>query len=170
MKLLQQFGAIFDRTNGILVFLAALFLAFITLSVSTEIVMRYFLNRSIIWVVEISEYSILWVVFLSTAWVLRNEGHVKMDLVLSRLKPRNQTLLNIITSVVGAIVCFILVWYGAGVTLDHFLRGAGKLRMIEVPAAAIMVIIPIGYFLLFLQFLRRAYGYLRSWRASPDKG
>ena len=170
MKLLQQFGAIFDRTNGILVFLAALFLAFITLSVSTEIVMRYFLNRSIIWVVEISEYSILWVVFLSTAWVLRNEGHVKMDLVLSRLKPRNQTLLNIITSVVGAIVCFILVWYGAGVTLDHFLRGAGKLRMIEVPAAAIMVIIPIGCFLLFLQFLRRAYGYLRSWRASPDKG
>ncbi len=170
MKLLQQFGAIFDRTNGILVFLAALFLAFITLSVSTEIVMRYFLNRSIIWVVEISEYSILWVVFLSTAWVLRNEGHVKMDLVLSRLKPRNQTLLNIITSVVGAIVCFILVWYGAGVTLDHFLRGAGKLRMIEVPAAAIMVIIPTGCFLLFLQFLRRAYGYLRSWRVSPDKG
>ena len=150
---------------GALTFLAAIFLTFITLSVSAEIVMRYFLNRSLKWVVEVSEYSLVWVTFLSTAWVLRREAHIKMDLVLNRLKPETQALLNAITSVVGAIICLLLVWYGTGVTWDHFLRGAAKHGMMEVPAAPILGIVPIGSFLLFIQFLRRSYGYLRNWRA-----
>jgi len=32
-----------------------------------------------------------------------------------------------------------------------------------------VIIIPIGSFLLFIQFLRRAYGYFTGWRAIPDK-
>jgi len=92
-----------------------------------------------------------------------------MDLVLNRLKPKSRTLVNIITSVIGAIICFILGWYGAGVVWDHFLRGAAKIRMIEVPTAPVEAIIPIGCFLLCLQFLRRAYGYLQSRRELPDE-
>lgn len=169
MKLLTKCGAIFDRGNGILVFLAGCFLAFMMLSVDAEIVARYFLNRPIKWVCEVCEYSMVWVVFLSTAWVLRREAHAKMELVLNWLKPEAQNMLNIITSVVGAIVCFIIGWYGAGVVWDHFLRGAQKQEMMAFPSAPIEAIIPIGCFLLFIQFLRRGYGYLRSRRVSSDE-
>ena len=166
MRLLNKLSGIFDRTNDILTFLAVLFLAFITLLVTTEVVMRYFLGHSIIWVMEVSEYSLLWMTFLSTAWVLRREAHVKMDMVLNRLKPGTQSLLNILTSIIGAIVCFVIAWYSAGVTWDQFLRGVARVGMVDIPKAPVMAIIPIGSFLLFIQFLRRSYGYLRSWRAS----
>lgn len=169
MKLLHRLSAIFDRTNDGLTFLAAIFLAFITSIVSAEIVMRYLLNRSIKWVIEVSEYSLLWVAFLSVAWALRKEAHVKMDVVLSHLKPRTQALLNVITSIVGAIICLTLAWFSAETTWHQFLMGAAREGMLQIPKAPIMAIIPIGFFFLFIQFIKRSYGYLRSWKESPEK-
>jgi len=55
--------------------------------------------------------------------VLREEGHVKMDLLLTRLNPRAEAILNIVTSGVGAIICLALTWFGIKVTWDNFQTG-----------------------------------------------
>jgi TRAP-type C4-dicarboxylate transport system permease small subunit len=139
------------------------------LAVVYEVVMRYFLGRPTIWVVELSEYSLLFITFLGATWVLRREGHVKLDLVLGRLNPRTQVLLNIITSVLSAAICLALLWYSAEVTWDHFQSGWIRPKVLNIPSAYILVIIPVGSLLLFIQFLRRSYEYLRSWRGLRDK-
>jgi TRAP-type C4-dicarboxylate transport system permease small subunit len=103
------------------------------------------------------------------AWVLKIEGHVKIDLVVNRLKPRNQCLVNTITSILGAITCLVLVWYGTKLSWEFFERGTITNTILELPSAPLFAIIPIGSFLLFIQFLRRSYGYLKSWKASSNK-
>ena len=117
-----------------------------------------------VWVVETAEYSLLYMTFLGTAWVLKREGHVKMDLVLNRLKPGIQAILNIITSISGAVITLVVAWYGIQTTWDNFVDGSYELTPMEFPTALIMVIVPIGSFMLFIQFVRRAHGYFRSWR------
>ena len=79
MKILAKVGTIFDRTIGYLAFVAAIIIILTMLAVSAQIVMRYFLNRPMIWVMEITEISLLFITFLGTAWLLRREGHVKID-------------------------------------------------------------------------------------------
>ncbi len=170
MKQLTKITAIFDRTLALLAILAGVVIIFIMLSVLTEIVMRDFLNRPQTWVVELSEYALLWITFLGTAWLLKREGHVKMDMVLNRLNPGRQVVLNIITSVIGLIICLVTTWYGVQMTWSHFQRGIFEpTTVLDLPKAPIMVIIPIGFFLLSIQFLRRTYGYVGRWRASRDK-
>ncbi len=166
MKLVRKISPIFDRVIGILAALAAAVLLFIVLIISMEVALRYFWNLPIVWVVEITEYGLLFVTFLVAAWVLKREGHVKMDLVLNRLKPRIQALFNIITSIIGAIICLVIIWYSAQTTWIHFQEGSFLPSFLNIPDAYILFIIPIGYFLLFIQFLRRTYGYLGQWRAS----
>ena len=124
--------------------------------------MRYFLKMPQVWVVEITEYTLLVITFLGTAWVLKREGHVKVDLVLNRLKPRAQAFINIITSVVSALVLLVVAWYGLRISWDYFQKGIFELSMLDIPKAPIMVVIPIGSILLLIQFLRRAYGYWES--------
>jgi TRAP-type C4-dicarboxylate transport system permease small subunit len=104
--------------------------------------------------------------FLTVSLTLKREGHVKMDLVLTRLRPGTQSILNIITSVIGIFICLVLTWYGTVVTWDYFQTGYYIGTMLMPPKAPIMLIIPVGSFLLLIQFLRRAYSYLESWRAS----
>jgi len=164
MKLVKKVAVIFDRTNDSLMFLAVLVLVFIMLSVTTEVVMRYFLGRPLIWVVDFSQYGLVWITFLGAAWVLRRERHVIMDIVTSRLNPRGQAILNIITSIICAIICLVIVWYGIEITWLRFQEGIYLYEYFEVLDGYILLIIPVGTFLLFIQFLRRINGYLKVWR------
>ena len=166
IKLLKKIGKIYDRIIGITTILAGVLLIFLMLSVGWEVALRYFFGRPTSWVVEIAGYILLYIPFLVAAWVLKREGHVKMDLVVNRLSPRTQALTNMITSVLGAIFCLVVAWYGAGTTWDMFQRGIHRSTVLMAPVAPLIAIIPIGFFLLFIQFLRRTYKYLGGWRAS----
>lgn len=169
MKRQGKITAIFDQTLNLLAILAVVLIVFIMLAVGTDVVMRYFFSKPMIWVGEISEYSLLFITFLGAAWLLRNEGHVRMDLVLNRLGPRAQAVLNLITSIISAIVCLIIVFYSARATLEAFQTGYFLAAALDVPMGPLLLIIPIGTFLLFIQFLRRGYGYLQSSRMLADK-
>lgn len=164
MKALTKIISFFDRVIDIFAFLAALLLLFMMLSVTFDVFMRFFFNRPQAWTIEFAGYSLLYITFLGTAWVLKKEGHVIIDIILDRLNPRNQNLFNIIISVIGMVISLILVWYGTLVTLDHFRRGVYFYTVLETPTAPILAIIPVGSFLLFIQFARRTYSYVQRWK------
>jgi len=168
MKIPVKVTTIFDRTIDGFAVGAAVFIAYLILSVTAAIILRG-LRVGVIWLFETTEYSLLWLTFLGAAWVLRGEGHVKMDLLLTRLSPRAEAILNTITSIIGAIICLTLTWFGVKVTWDNFQTGYFLHTPKAPPIYPILIIIPVGSFLLFIQFLRRTRRYLRNWRVSSDR-
>lgn len=156
---------IFDLLLSFGATLAAAVVIFITIGISTDVVLRYIFNKPTPWMKEVVEFSILWLTFLSTAWALKKGAHVKMELVLNLLKPKYVQLLNTITSFTGAVVCGILVWYSSASTWKYFVtehRIATDRRFILWP---VVIIIPIGCLLMLIQFIRNAashYGRLRK--------
>ena len=164
MKLLTKAGAIIDGTNRALTALAGVIVVFIMLLVSTDVIMRYALNRPLGFIVhEGTEHLLLYLIFLSAAWMLKKDRHVKMDIVLDRLNIKNQALVNVITSMLSVMVCLVLTWYGAKVTWDNFQSGTVFSFIVNIPIAPVIIIMPIGFFLLAIEFLRKSYGYLANW-------
>ena len=150
---------LFDRILISLACVAAATIVCIALSIDFEVVMRYFFNRPIGGVIDFSEYGLLYILFLTAAWVLAREGHVKVDLLLAALPSRRQRVLNIITSLVGALACAIFFCFGVWITWEAFEAGALLWKATFVPKWPIYMIIPFGSLLLSLQFLRRAWLY-----------
>ena len=167
MKQPNKVTNIFDRTNNTLFLLAGVLIIFVMLAVGAEVTMRFFFDRGTIWVQEISQYSLLFITFLGAAWVLKIERHVKIDLLLNRLNPKVQALLNMITSTLCTIACSIITWYGVRVAWDYFQAGYYFSTPLETPQFIVLGIIPIGSFLLVIQFLRRTYGFLEGWKTPP---
>jgi C4-dicarboxylate transporter DctQ subunit len=161
-RLFAKLGVIFDRILDATVVLAGVLLVFAVVSVSVAVASRYFLGYPIGWVIEIDSYILLYICFLVGAWVLREEGHVIIDILLERLNPRTQSWVNIMTSLVSAGVCFILAWYGVADTWDLLKTNYFTPTQLELPKWIINVIIPIGSFFLFVQFLRRGLRYSRG--------
>jgi len=141
-------------------------LLFAVLIVCAEVVSRYIINKPLTWVEQISGYVLVYIVFLNAAWVLKKERHVRLDILLFHLSFRTQTWFNMITSFLAAIVCFVIVWFGAELTLDYFRRGVPSVEMLRFPMYVIWGIIPVGAFFLFLQFIRRGLGFLTSLKAA----
>ena len=162
MKLQKEAGTIFDRILNLLAWLAIGIITCMEILVASEVFMRYVLNRPHAYVDELVKYSIVYITFLGAAWLLKSDGHVKLDLVVDRLSTRSGSVLNIVTSIVSAIVCLIVGWYGSLLIWNSFREGFHMNSVLAPPEWIIFLIIPIGFFLLFIQFLRRAYGYFAA--------
>lgn len=160
MKLSGKITGIFDRTVDVFSIMGGVLLVAIMLAVSVKIIFRYFLHEALVGVDEIAEISMLYLTFLGAAWLLRRGGHITIDLLFARLKPKTQARLNITTSVFGLFISLILVWYGTTATVSFWQRGILTPTILEVPRALIIGIIPVGSLLLALQFLRRAWANL----------
>ena len=144
--------------------IAGVLLLFLMMSVTVEVAFRYFLGRPTSWVMEICGYILLFIPFLVAAWVLRRDGHVRMDLVLSIMSPKARSFVNAITSFISALICFVLTWYGIKVTIYFSKLGYKTPTVLMLPKSMIIAIIFVGSFLLAVQFLIDTYNHLRAWR------
>jgi C4-dicarboxylate transporter DctQ subunit len=141
--------------------IAAMMVIFMMLAISYSVLTRYLFNRPIAWIVEISSYLMLYITFLGTAWLLSRDGHVEIDLFTSHLTFKRQALLKAVTSVGGALVGVVLTWKGALVTIDYFNRGVTIMGILNTPQFLLMAIIPIGGFLLLVEFILRIFHFGR---------
>ena len=144
--------------------LGAAIFVFITLSICAEVVLRYGFNSPLRWVVEISEYALLWMTFLATAWVLREGGHARVDILMQLLPPAALRVCGLLSAAAGIVASLVLVFFGAHVTWTAFARGSFKSTGLDVPTWMVLIVIPVGGALLLLRFVRLFVEYYRRSR------
>lgn len=154
---MQKAGRLLDAALYAFVVAAVAILVALVCAVTFEVVMRYAFNKPTRWVVEFSEYSLLYLAFLGGAWVLKEEGHVKVELLIEVLPMRVRETLHFITSLVGAGVCGLFFWVSTAYVMEIFGTGEVLFKSVQVKKWMIMAIIPPGLLLLTLQFIRRAF-------------
>jgi TRAP-type C4-dicarboxylate transport system permease small subunit len=156
MRLLGKLSAIFDTLVDTLSIVAGVLLISLMLATCLGVFFRYFLGRSILGLVDISEVLLLYITFLGAAWLLRKEGYVKVELLSDRLSPRTRAWLEIIISAICAICCLVVVRSGVQLAWDFVQRGVMTPGIIGLNRAWPIAIIPLGSLLLALQLLKRA--------------
>lgn len=137
--------------------LAVAILVALVASVAFEVVMRYFFNRPTRWVVEFSEYALLWLAFLGGAWVLREEAHVRVEMLVEILPSRTQRITHIVTSLVGMTTCALFCWVSTVFILGLYDSGEVLFKSIQIKKWAVMSVMAPGLLLLTLQFMRRTW-------------
>jgi len=162
MKFLSAADRIFDLVTKYLCYLAAAILVLISVSISLDVVLRYTINNPLKWVFEGTEYAMLFITFLAATFVLQKDEHVRLDLAINALGPRLRTGINAFTSLVMAVVCLVLTWSSAKYTIYLFQNDVTLIKYYTIPKFVIYFIIPVGFFLLFIQSLKRTYQYLRQ--------
>ena len=155
----------FDRCLDVLAMIAGVLMVLVAIIVSVGVVARYFFGGALAWTFNISQHTLLYFVFLATAWVLREDGHVNIDLVEVRLAPRQRSLLRLITSFMALIACAVLFWSSLNAVLRSFHWGSTLVGPPPVPEFVLLAVIPFGSFLLIVQFGRRCWKYINALRA-----
>jgi TRAP-type C4-dicarboxylate transport system permease small subunit len=156
----KKFWDGFDRLLKMLANVGMILLFLMLVSVCWEVFSRYFLGQGTSWVIEFSEYSILFMTFLGGPWLLKKNGHVEMDIVVNGLQPNARQKLGVVSSLVCALLCAVLAWSGADVALDYLQRGLHRPSLLAPPYFPLFAVIPISFFLFAIQFVRRAQQFL----------
>ncbi len=82
---------------------------------SIEVLMRYVFNSPTIWAHELTMYLFAATVMLGGAYALLNDGHVKMDIIYTRLSDRKKAILDIVTFLFFVIFIGALLWKGSDI-------------------------------------------------------
>src|SRR4030042_3013166 len=148
----KGFWRLFDKGLDVMAALAGAILVFITAAVCYTIGMRFLFRQTTIWIIPMTEYALLWIVFLGTTWLLREKGHITTDIIYTHLNDKTKQTLDGIMSITGGLTCAAMLFLGVIHVCQCLAGGVTDVRAITVPKAAVFIIIPVGSILLTIQF------------------
>ncbi len=101
-----------------------------------------------------TEYALLMVPCLGAPWLVREKGHIYIEILLMYLSPRQRRALMWLIGVVCVGVCAVLAWYGLEVTIRDFLANEKDVRSLDMPRWMVVGFIPLSFAMMAVEFLR----------------
>lgn len=130
-------------------------IVFLVGAVCYEMLMRGLFDRPQTWVIELTEYALLYITFLGTSAVQRRGDHVSVDLLTDALNDAWRRRLALVSTALCIVVMLMLTWFATDATIDALRRGIYKPTVMEFPTWIVLAVIPVGSLLLSLRFTHR---------------
>lgn len=122
-----------------------------------EVILRYFFNAPTIWSSELIGYMFGVMTFMSGAYCLRHDQHIRLDLIRGRLGAKAKAVLDIVTSVFTYVFLVMLIWQGAVLALDNTENLLTSGTVWNPPYWPFTWFLPLGALILLLQELNNLY-------------
>jgi TRAP-type C4-dicarboxylate transport system permease small subunit len=128
--------------------------------ITYDVLTRYFLDFASPWAFDLSEYALVWITFLGAPWVLLQDRHVRIELLVDVLPRSAQRILGITVSIIAICACLVLAWKTGVAALQYIERDIMMARIWRIPRIWPYCIIPIGSTIMALAFMVRLRLYL----------
>ena len=147
----------YSRMLDALMLVACFLLLTMTLLIGGDVLLRNIGLGGIPPSNEISEDIIYLLTLLAAPGLLRQGGHIRVDIILRALPAKVGWLLEWISDVIGVICCLYFVWYGTRVAVASFESGALSIKTLILPEWWLLAPMPLAFVLLGVEFLFRMH-------------
>ena len=138
--------------------LAGLLLVWLMLSVITSVLMRNAGLQPFAWLFTSAEYGLLYMTMLGAPWLVREKGHVHIELVTAALPKGLRQIVSRTVAAACVLVCVILAWKGAELVLTNIERGDYDTRAYYYPRWMLTIAFPLSFGLMAIEFSRFVFG------------
>ncbi|GJL80901.1 MAG: hypothetical protein DHS20C01_05350 [marine bacterium B5-7] len=152
----SRFVAAYDWLVSACAVIVGLFILLTVVLVTADVVGRYFFDKPIGWVFEVTEHILVCVPFLGMAWLIRRGEHVRIEIVVQLFPAHWQPRFEMVADLLSALACAIATYYAVVTAIDHFSRGIVTYGIYPVPKFILITIIAFGLGLSTIEFLRRS--------------
>ena len=151
----SKLSAGIDRINQVLGKVASIMILLSCVVSAVNALLRYGLDISNNWPLELQWYLFSAAVMLGAAYTLKRNEHVRVDLIYSRLSDRGRICVDLFGFVLFLMpACILFTWlswtslfYPSWLVMEHSLNSGGLARY------PIKLVVPLGFFMLSLQGL-----------------
>lgn len=141
-------------------------MAFMVVSISYDVLMRYVFLAPTIWALEVNTFLLVFLCAIPAADTLTAGTQIQITFLTERLPAGIQATLPVIGNLAGALFCAVMTWKGASMTWAAFQHNDRMSTSLGTPLAIPYALMPIGFGLLGLTYAARlAAGVSR--RATP---
>ena len=148
----------YDALLYTMAFIAALSLVWLMVSVVVSVAMRNFGVQPFAWLFTSAEYGLLYMTMLGAPWLVRERGHVHIELVTAALPPAVRRIVSRGVALACVAVSLTLAWYGLQLLLTNIERNDYDVRAYFYPRWMLTITFPIAFSLMAIEFSRFVFG------------
>ncbi|MCK0150811.1 TRAP transporter small permease [Marivita sp. S6314] len=138
--------------------ISGLTLVWIMVSVITSVVMRNLGLQPFAWLFTSAEYGLLYMTMLGAPWLVREKGHVHIELLTAALPEQPRRLLSRSVATACVLVCAILAWKGVELVMINLQRGDFDTRAYYYPRWLLTIAFPLSFGMMAIEFSRFIFG------------
>ncbi|MEZ5650227.1 MAG: TRAP transporter small permease subunit [Burkholderiaceae bacterium] len=112
-----------DRLVNALAVIAGALLCGLVVLICFDVVARSSRVFSLPWALDVAEWALFLITFLGAPWVLREHGHIAIEIFVARLPGAAQRAVGWLANLIGALVCAVLLVYAVRQLLRSFDSG-----------------------------------------------
>lgn len=125
------------------------------------VVARYVFNAPLAWVDEISKFIIIWGTLVGAAVALRDNHHIKVDMVFDKLPKGAQKVVTLFANFVGLLYSSFLGYYGWELVAAKLKTGQTTMDL-GIPMWIPYLILPLTGLLLGSRYIYKTYCDLKT--------
>ena len=134
--------------------LAGFLIAAMMVVITVDVIVRNLGYQSSAHFFTFTEYALLIVPCLGAPWLVREKGHIYVEILLMHLAPPARRRLMSAIGLACIAVCLVIAWYGLQVTLADFRQAERDVRSFDAPRWLIVGWIPLSFLLMAVEFAR----------------
>jgi TRAP-type C4-dicarboxylate transport system permease small subunit len=139
-------------------FIAAGILVWMMVSIVISVTMRNLGLQPFAWLFTSAEYGLLYMTMLGAPWLVREKGHVHIELVTAALPAKVQRVLSRLIAAACVAISLILAWYGLELFLTNVERNDFDVRAYFYPRWMLTISFPIAFGFMAVEFARFVFG------------
>lgn len=142
----------FDKFADFIGTITAIAMVLMILNVFYDVVMRYFFKTGSIAMQEMEWHLFSVIILVGIAYTLKEDGHVRVDLVYDKLTPRKKAMINMVGSVLFILPIALLVGISS---IDNAAEAFASMEQSGDPGGLpyrwiVKALIPLSFFLLII--------------------
>lgn len=141
----------------ILAAFAGFCVAFLIVAIGAEAIMRSLGLGYVPGIIDYSEYGLFLIAILAAPWLLNQNQHIRVDIVLAQLKPASRHRVEQLINLILLIIAATILYYGAIVLIESWQRQEIVFREIEIPDWWMQWQIPLAMLLMGIELLQRLF-------------
>jgi C4-dicarboxylate transporter DctQ subunit len=134
--------------------LAGLLMVAMMATIFIDVVLRNLGYQSSAHFFTFTEYALLAVPCLGAPWMVREKGHIYVEMFLMSLRPRARALVIRLIGAACVAVCAVLAWVGGAITVSDFIHAERDVRSFDMPRWIVVGFIPLSFAMMAIEFLR----------------
>jgi len=164
---LKIIGKILDALGNF----CSLLMVLMIVNVFYDVIMRYFFNDVSIGMQELEWHLFAAMFMFGIAYTLKEDGHVRVDIIYDTLSKRKQAFINIFGSLIFALpITALIFYYSIGYTMEAYTMGEGSADPGGLPHRWIIrAVIPLSSMFLMLAILHVVLSQIQLITTPPTK-
>lgn len=148
----------YDALLYFMALISAATLVWLMVSVVVSVAMRNLGMQPWAWLFTSAEYGLLYMTMLGAPWLVRERGHVHIELVTAALPPSLRRIVSRAVAAACVLVSVILAWYGLQLFLTNVERNDYDVRAYFYPRWLLTITFPIAFTFMAVEFARFVFG------------